>query len=143
MKRRKVLTSYRTRLSVEAKMIRELLRKQPQNKTDLCRSAGISMSSFHRIISLLKEAKIVKETKDGFALWTYIELEKELVHLLDKSEEEGSLPISFSRIAGEIGVPPPEVEAIIYPIVKKRGLEVRLEKGEKVVARKTKGVLIV
>ena len=141
---RKDLTSYGKRLSVEAKMIRELLKKQPQKKNDLCRRAGISISSFHRILPLLKEAEIIKETEGGFALWTYIESEKDVEDVLDKSEETDSFPITFNKIASEIGVSPSEIEKVIYPIVKKRGMEVRVIEGEKAVDRRESGgVLIV
>jgi len=126
--------SHKTRLCAEAKLIIALLRKQPQAKDELCKNAGIHRSTFYRIRLLLKERGIIKETEDGFALWTYIELEKAIENALDKLEETASV-ITFNKIASEVGVHPSEIEPIIYRIAKKRGMEVRLDKGEKVVAR--------
>jgi len=134
-------SSHRMKLSADAKMIIALLKKQPQTKDDLCKNAGIHLSTFYRIILLLKGRGIVKETGDGFALWTYIELENAIEKALDKLEETDS-EITFSKIASEVGVRPHEIESIIYSIAKKRGMEVRLQKGEKIIARKTEATLL-
>jgi sugar-specific transcriptional regulator TrmB len=133
--------SHRTGLSTDAKLIIALLRKQPQAKDELCKNSGIHLSSFYRILPLLKGRGIIKETEGGFALWTYIELEKAIENALDKFEKTDSI-IALNKIASEVGVPPSEIESIIYHIAKKRGMEVRLSKGEKVVARKDVGVVL-
>jgi len=130
MKRR---ISHRTRLSADAKLIIALLRKQPQKKDELCKSASIHPSTFYRIKPLLEEG-IIKETKEGFALWTYLELEKAVEDVIVKLEEE-NVSITINRIASKVGSSPSEIEKVIFPIAKKLGMTIRVEKGEKVIAR--------
>ena len=131
-------TSHKTRLSADAKLIVALLKKQPQKKNDLCKSARIHSSTFYRILHLLKTRGIIKETKDGFALWTYNELEKAIEDALDKLEKTGTT-ITFNKIASEVGAHPSEIESVIYLIAKKRGMEIRVLEGEKVIARRDEG----
>ncbi len=139
MENRKV--SHKTRLSADAKLIIALLRKQPQTKDSLCKNAGIHLSTFYRVLPLLRDRGIIKETEDGFALWTYIELEKAVENALDKLQESDST-LTFHQIASEVGAHPSEIEPIIYRIAKKRGMEVRLLKGEKVITEKTEGAVL-
>ena len=132
--------SHREMLSADAKLIVALLRKQPQTREELIQSAGIDVSTFYRNIPLLKWREIVKETQKGnYALWTYIELEKAVENVLDKLD---SNYITFNKIASEVGVHPFEIESILYKIAKKCGLEVRVEKGEKVVGRPSEGLVL-
>jgi lambda repressor-like predicted transcriptional regulator len=133
--------SHKQNLSADAKLIVALLKKQPQSKSELCNNAGIHESTFYRVIFLLKARGIIKETMGGFALWTYIELEKDIENALDRLGENYSV-ITFNKIASEVGVHPSEIEPIIYGIAKKRGMEVRLEKGEKVVGKPIEGVVL-
>jgi len=133
--------SHKETLSADAKLIIALLKKQPQTRKELCKSANIHISTFYRIISQLKGRGIIRETEDGFALWTYIELEKAIENALDKLEKSDST-ITFNKIASEVGAHPSEIESIIYPIAKKRGMEVRLLEGEKVITREGKGVVL-
>lgn len=139
MEKRKV--SHKTRLSADAKLIVALLRKQPQTKAELCKNTGIDTSTFYRNLPLLKRRGIIKETKDGFALWTYIELEKDIENALDKLEKTDSV-ITFNKIASEVGVHPSEIEPMIYRIAKKRGMVVCVDKGEKAVVREVEGTVL-
>jgi len=70
-------------------------------------------------------------------------LEKDVENVLDKLEETDVLPITLNEIASKIGVSPSEIEKVIFQIVKKREMIIRVEKGEKVVDRKYEAALIV
>jgi sugar-specific transcriptional regulator TrmB len=133
--------SHKQNLSADAKLIIALLKKQPQTKSELCKNAGVHISTFYRILPLLERHGVIKETSEGFALWTYIELKKDVENTIDKLEGVTSV-IALNKIASEVGIHPSKIERIIYSIAKERGMEVRLEKGEKVIARKTKGVVL-
>jgi pyridoxine/pyridoxamine 5'-phosphate oxidase len=139
MKNRK--SSHREKLSSDARIIIALLKKQPQTRNELCKTADIHSSTFYRNIHLLKGRVILKETEGGYALWTYIELEKAIETALDKLEKTDSV-ITFNKIASEVGAHPSEIDSIIYPIAKKRGMEVRQLKGEKVITRADKGAVL-
>jgi sugar-specific transcriptional regulator TrmB len=139
MKKQKI--SHKKDLSADAKLIIALIRKQPQTKDALCKSAGIHLSTFYRILFLLKERGIIKETEGEFALWTYIELEKDIEKVLDKFEETSS-EITLNKIASEVGVHPSKIESIIYKIANKRGMEVQMRKGEKVITRTGSGSVL-
>lgn len=133
--------SHKQNFSADAKVIIALLKKQPQSKSELCSNAGIHKSTFYRTVFLLKTREIVKETIDGFALWTYIELEKELENVVDKLERNYSV-ITFNKIASEVGVHPSEIESIIFKIAKKRGMEIKMLKGEKIITKKDSGLVL-
>jgi Fe2+ or Zn2+ uptake regulation protein len=133
--------SHKADLSADAKLIISLLNKQPQTKDELCKIAKIHISTFYRILPLLKRRGIIKETEDGFALRTYIELKKDVENAIDKLKDSTSV-ITLNKIASEIGVNPSEIETIIYAIAKERGMEVRLEKGEKVIAEKSEPTVL-
>lgn len=130
MERRKI--SHKTDLSADAKLIIALIRKQPQTKDALCKVTGIHLSTFYRILPLMKERGIIKETEGGFALWKYMELEKAVEKALHELKKKG-LYISFNKIASEVGVHPNEIEFMIYSIAKKLGMEVVLHNGEKAI----------
>lgn len=70
-------------------------------------------------------------------------MEKDVENVLDKLEETDVLPITLNEIASKIGVSPSEIEKVIFQIVKKREMIIRVEKGEKVVDRKYEAALIV
>jgi len=131
--------SYKKTLSADAKLIIALLRKQPQTRDALCKVSKISVSTFYRNIPLLKGLGKIKETEGGFALWTYIELEKDIENVLATLDTDS---ITVNRIASMVGVQPSEIESLIYPLVKKYGMEVRVDKGEKIVARIVEGTVI-
>ncbi len=134
MERRNDLMSYRKKLSADARLIVALLRKQPQKKKDLCKSAGVHLSTFYRIKPLL-EIKIIKETEEGYALWNFIELKKAIDDYLNKLKESDSSPptVTIDQIASKLGVSPSLIEEEIYPIVAKYGMEIKNDNGEKVV----------
>jgi len=138
MQKRK--SSHKIDLSADAKLIVALIKKQPQTKDALCKVTGINLSTFYRILPLLKERGIIKETEDGFALWTYVELEKGVGNALDELEKSEDV-ITFDKIASEVGVHPSEIDRIIYAIAKKRRMEVILEKGQKAIAKKNRGIV--
>jgi len=137
----KLKLSHKKRLSADAKLITALMSKQPQTRDELCKNTGFHRSTFYRIRLLLEERGIIKETEGGFALWTYIELEKSIENTLDKLEKTDSV-IPFNKIASEVGVHPSEIESIIYKIAKRRGMEVQLLKGEKVITKKDAGLVL-
>ena len=76
-------------LSAEAKVIVALIKKQPQKRDDLCRSATIDTSTFYRIRRLLMNKGIIEETEKGYALWFYSETRSLWDRLKYKLEEMG------------------------------------------------------
>jgi hypothetical protein len=59
------------KLGADAKIIVALMKKQPQRRIDLCKSAGIHPTTFSRYKRLMKD--IIRETPMGFCLWNYVE----------------------------------------------------------------------
>ncbi len=78
-KRSKYVAYVKRRLSSDARIIVALLRKQPLGKDELCKKAGVPLSTFYRICRMLEDLGILKEIEvGGYALWSYSEIEKEI-----------------------------------------------------------------
>lgn len=137
-KRRK--SYHKLEFSADAKILIALIRKQPQTKKELSKIAGIDISTVHRNLLTFVERGIIKETKGGYALSAYVDLEGDIEKALDELEKTESR-ISLDKIASEVGVDPDKIKPLIYRIAKKRGMEVRYEKGVLVVVRENGVVL--
>jgi len=110
-----------------------LLRKQPQEMDGLCKSAGISVRTFYRIRPSLEE--IIKETRNGYVLWNFSELDWEVKKAIKKLWDGHR--VTLNAIANEMGFPPSEIESAVYRAAKELEMEVRvLSSGEKIIVKK-------
>jgi len=89
-------SSDKKRLSADAKIIIALIKKQPQKRLDLCKSAGMHPASFSRVRRLLENRGIVRKTATGYVLWYYVEPKNLWSKLLQEFEKLGC---SLTRIA--------------------------------------------
>lgn len=123
------------RLSSDARLIVALLKNQPQNRVSLCKSAGLSKSMFYYILPLLKESRIIRETKRGYVLWNYSGLDDIVENaFLKLMVETKGYHLTIDDIANRIGVPPDKIEASVYRLVKKYGMKIRrLDSGKKLI----------
>jgi hypothetical protein len=71
-------------LSSDAKIIVSLLKKQPQNTDELCKSAGVPRSTFYSDRPALENSGVLKETEKGYALWTYDDREEDVTQATKK-----------------------------------------------------------
>jgi hypothetical protein len=117
-------SAYKKRqLSSDAKIIKALMKDQPQKRDQLCQSASISDRTFYRIVSLLEEQQVIKCTDGMYSLWDFELLEKRVEDALSKLISRcGS--VSPVLVVNEIGKPWPEIEAITYKMAKKLGLTI-------------------
>lgn len=83
-------SSDKKKLSVDAKVIVALIKRQPQKRLDLCKSAGIHPSSFNRVRRLLENRGIMEETDNGYKLWFYSEPTSSWDHLQHDFEQVGA-----------------------------------------------------
>ena len=141
-------TYRKMRLSADAKIIIELLKKQPQTAKEIYENVKIDKSTFYRVITMLKEVKIqvdherevdfIKEVDGGYALWFYEPMEKKIEETLLKLVNEKRLPIHADFLASEVGKPWSEIEGATYTVIKKLELIIETtEKGEIMIRRKT------
>lgn len=132
-------TYYKRRLSADAKIIIELLKKQPQTIKEICENAKISEKTFYSIKSLLEEAGLIKRADGGYALWFYEPLELRIEEALIKLTTPGKSSFSGyttpEEIADEVGKPWHEIESLTYEIAKKLGLRISTLNGETVMMR--------
>jgi predicted transcriptional regulator len=61
------------KLGAEVKIVDALIKNQPLTRVQLCKAAGISESTFSRHKRVLENSEIIKETKSGYSLKSYIE----------------------------------------------------------------------
>jgi len=119
------MSPYRkTKLSPDAKIIMALLKKQPQTRDELIRNAHVSRSGFYENSALLKEKGYIIETEDGYALWTFSELEKTVEDALFRLIEKG-YRITVEDLTNEAGRPWLEIETVTHAILKKYGLRIK------------------
>ncbi len=115
-------SSYRKKqLSSDAKIIITLIKKQPQTKEEICKETKINPRTLYRIISLLKEQKIVKFEDNTYALWYFNPLEKQIEDAFSKLLI-GNPIVHFSHLVNELGRPWNEIEAVTLKVAKKLGL---------------------
>jgi len=129
-KRTAYSASKKRRLSSDARIIVALLKKQPQNKDMLWKSAAVSKSVFYRVRPVLEDLGILKETESGYTLWTFSELEETVEDALFRLIKEG-YQIKIEDLANEAGKPWSEIETATYAILKKNGLQIRTVNGKK------------
>jgi hypothetical protein len=134
-------SSKKRKLSADASIILALLRRQPQNREELCRSAKVSKSNFYRVHSFLEKHKIVKKTEGGYVLFFYNQLEKSIENALVRLIE-GSSVFSVEELASEVGKPWSEIESVTYTLLKKLGLTIKTRRGEKVIEKSQGGTLL-
>jgi len=108
------LISQRRRLSSDARIIIALLNKQPQKLDELCKNAGVHQSTFYRICPLLEARGIIKKTMEGYALWTYKELEKIAIEAVNRWKSLAFRYPTLNEVADEIGVDLEGAAALIH-----------------------------
>lgn len=118
-------SSRKNKVSSDAKIIISLIKNQPQTKEEICKETKTRDRTFYRIISLLREQKIVKYEDHTYALWYFNPLEKQIEDAFSKLLV-GDESLHSSHIANEIGKPWHEIEVATYKIARKLGLT-RLE----------------
>lgn len=102
---------------------------------ELCKRAGVHLSTFYRIRPLLESKGIMKETKDGYVLWTFSELDWMVEKAFKEIRKEG-YSMTLEAIAGKVGLPPSKIEAALYRIAKKYGMIIRtLDSGKKIIVK--------
>ena len=96
------------RLSADTKLIRSLMKREPQTEEELCKNAGVKIRNFRENRrDLLIEEKIIKRLPDGsFVLWEYEPLvsiqrydASDIVFLIKVLENE-NLPQNIKESAG-------------------------------------------
>jgi len=129
------LISHRRKISSDARLIVALLKKQPQKMDELCKRAGVHLSTFYRVLPLLDGKGIIKETENGYVLWTFSELDWMVEKAFKEVRKEG-YSMTLEAIAGKMGLPSSEIEAALYRIAKKYGMIVRtLDSGKKIIVK--------
>jgi len=120
------------RLSSDARIIIALLKKHPQNKDEICKSAEVSKSAFYRLRPVLEDFGIIKEVEGGYALWTFSELEKTVEDALFRLIGEG-YRITLEDLTNEVGKPWSEIETVTYAILKKYKLQIKTVNGQRLI----------
>jgi len=103
-------------LSSDAKIIVALLKKQPQNTDELCKSAAVPLSTFYSIRSALQNSGVLKETEKGYALWTYDDQEEAVTQAIKKWRRIAFCDPLPAEIADETGMSPDEAEELARKI---------------------------
>jgi hypothetical protein len=131
-------TFRRSKLSADAKILIELLKKQPQTADEIRMNAKINKPTFYRALDVLKDVEIkingesvplIKRDENGYALWFYDPIEKKVEEaILDLISPRGFT--TLPQIAYEVGKPLNEIEGIIYTVAKRLGLTIAKMGGE-------------
>jgi len=93
-------------LSSDARIIWYLLKKQPQNKNELCKVAHMPESTFYSVLPILENLGILKQTDKGYALWFYDEAEEVVVQTVRQWRKIAFRDPLPSEIADETGMAP-------------------------------------
>jgi len=118
-------------LSSDARIIVALLKKQPQSTDDLCKSAGIGRSTFYFVRPILQDSGVLKGNDDeGYSLWFFSELEKEVEDALFRLTNKG-LAFGLEELMSEVGKPLSEIEPEVFKILRTYGLTIRDVDGNK------------
>jgi len=113
---------YRKRkLSSDARIIYALMKKHPQDRIELCKNAGIAESTFYNVYPLLEGSGIVKETKEGYALWYYNELEEAIVQTIKRWKNIAFRYPTITEIVNEVGVTPETARSFVQKTKDKTG----------------------
>jgi len=111
-----IFASDQKALHADAKVIIALLRKQPQTIKELCKNAGIDVSTFYRMRRLLLRKRVIKETDKGYVLWFYRSLEDKVREALKSFKDEGYEMVSINDLANRAGEHPAKIEELAYKI---------------------------
>ena len=109
------------KLSSDARIIYALLKKQPQNKIELCKNAGIAESTFYTVHPLLEGLGIIKKTEEGYALRNYNELEEAIVQVIKRWKNIAFRYPSVTEIADDVGIKPETVKSLVRKTKEKTG----------------------
>jgi hypothetical protein len=109
-------------LSSDAKIIVALVKKQPQNRDELCQNAAVNLKTFYRISSFLQEKGIIKCINGVYALKEFDFLEKQIEDALIRFTTGNFCTPGL--LANEVGRPWPTIQALTYKIAKKLGLTI-------------------
>ena len=140
------------RLSADGRIIKALKEKQPQTILELVKNAGVSRSQVYNVLPLLVASGLVKETHEGYVLWTYEEFETvvertflwlmkngPLSHISERVLVEAIEGVTFlftdEEIALELGKPWSEIEQSVYALMKKHGLRFATLAGKRYVVK--------
>ena len=74
-----------------------------------------------------KNSTIVKEIEKKYVLWTYRIAEATVDDAVKEMKKQGSVSITVLDIASRTGLTPKEIEPVVYPIIKRHGMEIRSE----------------
>jgi len=146
--------SDRLGLSSDAKVLRALLRQQPQNLQTLCKNAGISRRTWYRVKPILVQRGIIKKVGDRYALFGFLELEEIIekalgqirsledeirantecvklaggVEVIRTKAQSSALKrvMTSQELASEVGMPWDDIKKTAYDVAKKLGLQVQL-----------------
>lgn len=113
-RRRKLGVFRKKKLSSDAKVIVELLKKQPQTMEELCKSAGISRATFYRVSQALDDFKIIKKMGDRHALWNFCELEETVANAVDYLRLDLCRHPEAEEVAARIGRDPESVRKLLF-----------------------------
>ena len=108
------LSSYKRRLSSDARLIIALLKEQPQKVDELCKSAGIHPTTFYRLRPLLRDKGIIREMEGGYALWTYEDMEKAVIEAVKEWKRVAFRYPTIEEIANAIGIIPEKAKLLVY-----------------------------
>jgi predicted transcriptional regulator len=61
------------KIGADAKILTALINHQPLTRLNLCKEANINESTFYRHKRVLENSGIIKETKNGYCLWNFVE----------------------------------------------------------------------
>jgi len=108
-------------LSSDAKVILALLRRQPQRRDELLKSAHISLQTWYRVFPTLERFKILKETERGYALSTYVDREEDVVETIKRWKDVAFRFPDLTEIADATGISPQDAEAFARKTIDKTG----------------------
>jgi hypothetical protein len=97
-------------LSSDARVIKELLEKQPQTRDELCKNAQISLRSSYFTLPFLESLGIIKETSSGYALKNYDEAEEIVVQTVKQWRRIAFRDPLPTEIADATGLSPEKAE---------------------------------
>lgn len=61
------------KIGADARILIALINNQPLTRIKLCKEANINESTFYRHKRVLENLGIIKETKNGYSLWNFVE----------------------------------------------------------------------
>ena len=117
-------------LSADAALIVALMKKQPQNKEELIKTAQIDERTFYRLSSRLQRLDIIKRTDGMYALKGFDFTEKTIEDAFLKFLNEGRTMIYSDFIVNEVGKPWQEIQSVTFSVAKKLALTVTRDRND-------------